>query len=147
MKHLFVTLVAAAALAAAFVATSGTAASGQVTTAAKRFVTSDCDNSAMRPRNIDLLCQFGDGELRKLDWRRWGGARAKGKGKYTHVRRSCFPRCGRSRLFPVRVTLSKPRPCPSARGKQHYRKVVFRFTDGKPKGVNRRERQRINCPF
>jgi hypothetical protein len=43
--------------------------------------------------------------------------------------------------------LTRPRPCSSAGGKQHYRKVSFRFTDGKPKGVKRTERQRINCPI
>jgi hypothetical protein len=148
MKRLLLALLAAAVAATALLVTSGTATSGQqVSTAGKKFVTHNCVQSRIRPREIDLTCQNGSGNLDRLKWKRWGGARAKGRGKYIHIR----PRGVRkppkvSNPFPVRVKLTRSRPCSSKGGKQHYRKVIFRFTDGKPKGVNRTERQRINCP-
>ena len=148
MKRLLLTMLAAAALVTAFVATSGSAVSEQVSAAAKRFVTHNCFTSTMRPNIIDLTCQNGSGNLERLRWRSWGGARAKGKGKYVHITSRGPGKPPRaSDPFPVRVKLTRPRPCSSAGGKQHYRKVNFRFTDGKPKGVQRRERQRINCPI
>jgi hypothetical protein len=148
MRRFLLTMLAAAALVMALIATSGTAVSGQVSAAAKRFVTHDCIQSTMRPKMIDLTCQNGSGNLERLKWKTWGGKRAKGRGKYVHIKFVSPKKPPKvSKPFPVRVKLTRPRPCSSAGGKQHYRKVSFRFTDGKPRGVNRTERQRINCPI
>lgn len=142
MRRILVGTLLVVLLTATFAA-GGTASPGEVTTARNKFVTHNCTDSRMKPREIDLQCQHGDGNLEQLRWRSWGGARAKARGKYRHFP-NCFPQCGDKGPFPVKVRLSRARPCD---GKLHYRKVVFRFTDGKPRGVNRRERQRINCPF
>ena len=140
----FVVLPLAAALLAGGMVTGGTAASGKVSAAAKgKFVSHNCSDSRKRPPVIDLACHGGNGQLERLNWNRWGGDRAKARGKYIHFKK-CFPRCGFAGPFPVRVTLTNARPCG---GRLHYRLAKFRFTDGKPRSLDRRERQRLACPI
>ena len=64
---------------------------------------------------------FAVQQIIKIDWRSWGGRRAKGRGKgYTSVRRQPVP---------VTVTLSKPRKkC----GHRVYSRVKFKYQYGIP---------------
>lgn len=140
-------------IAAALVAIAGSLAVAESSVAAATLtpaargkkVTHNCVGSTKRPAKIILACGDGNAQLRKLRWRSWGNFAAKGRGNFRV--NTCRPDCARGRFksFPVRVRLSRARPCGG--GLPHYRRGKITFKRKKPAFMNRSERNRLFCPF
>ncbi|MFF4365021.1 hypothetical protein [Streptomyces sp. NPDC001594] len=100
----------------------------------------DCFSAAqVRPEEYILACGDGNNRLVGLRWDTWGASTATATG--TDMVNDCRPDCvqGTFRPYPVRVTLSKPRPWPTHPGVQRFTVVRLLYTDTAPEPVHNKD--------
>jgi hypothetical protein len=109
-----------------------------------RFIGCTPSNShKVRPPTIVIACGDGNFYVTDLRWSRWNATSAAGAGT-GHVN-DCTPDCaaGQFRLFPVTVTLFRPRSC--RQRPLQFTRITDRFTAAKPPGAPRTETRKL--PF
>ncbi|WP_406180118.1 hypothetical protein [Streptomyces sp. NBC_01006] len=127
-------LCAAAALAASAVPASAQAPRAVMDP--NPVVVVDCFSQAqVRPQEYLLACGDGNNRLVRLRWDSWGQRTATATG--TDMVNDCTPYCaaGRFRAYPVKVTLSHPRPWPDHPDVQRYTSIRLLYTDTAPSPV------------
>ncbi|MEU3407137.1 hypothetical protein ABZ766_24790 [Streptomyces sp. NPDC006670] len=98
----------------------------------------DCFSAAqVQPEEYILACGDGNNRLVGLRWDSWGASTATATG--TDMVNDCRPYCaaGRFRPYPVRVTLSAPRPWPTHPGVQRFTVIRLLYTDTAPAPVRK----------
>ncbi|GHE38935.1 hypothetical protein [Streptomyces vinaceus] len=134
-------LCAAAALAAGAAVPAAVPAAAQTARAPmdpSPVVVVDCFSQAqVRPREYLLACGDGNNRLVRLRWDSWGQRTATATG--TDMVNDCTPYCaaGKFRAYPVRVTLSHPRPWPGHPDVQRYTSIRLLYTDTAPPPVSK----------
>jgi hypothetical protein len=130
-------LIAALALLGAI----GTAA---LASGSARRVVGNCFKSQARPATIIIACADDNLVLIHVHWRSFGGPSARASGVY-YVN-DCHPYCaaGRFHSYPVKLALSRARPCPD--GYDDYRLASATFTAGRPPGVKATGALPLLCP-
>lgn len=103
----------------------------------------NCNNLQFKPKKIVLACGDAGSWLSKLKWSSWSGTQASGTGTYNQ--NNCTPNCvnGHINRGPVKVTLSKPRTCPS-QTQRAFKQASLTYTGTRPKGAP--ARVKFSCP-
>ncbi|MFG2982209.1 hypothetical protein ACGFYQ_13270 [Streptomyces sp. NPDC048258] len=128
-------LCAAAALAAAAVPASAQPEAAPTPTPGT-VVVADCFSEAqVRPEEYLLACGDGNNRLVGLRWDTWGPRTATATG--TDMVNDCRPYCaaGRFHPYPVKVTLSEPKPWPDLTDVQRFTMIRLVYTDTAPSPV------------
>jgi hypothetical protein len=110
------------------------------------FGIEDCGDPEVRPDRIVLACADFGLYVNKLDWKSWGGAKARATG-VIHAN-TCDPSCaeGSYQSYPVNVRLFKVRNRPCGDGGQlirMYTRIKLSFPDGEPENVDRFRESRV----
>jgi hypothetical protein len=140
MRNALKITVAVAFLAVPSVALAATASgsakappSGAAANSTKPFAI-NCNTEQFKPKRIVLACGDGATWLGKLKWSSWSESSASGAGNYSAI--DCTPDCaaGHVKSYPVKVTLSKVKTCPS---QTHlaFKQATFTYTHTRPKGA------------
>ncbi len=103
----------------------------------------NCNNLQFKPHKIVLACGDAGIWLSKLKWSSWSSTQASGTGVYNA--NDCTPNCasGHIKSGPVKVTLSKPKTCPS-QANPAFRQVALTYTGTRPKPAP--SKFRLPCP-
>ncbi|MGW0366144.1 hypothetical protein [Streptomyces sp. NPDC002990] len=128
-------LCAAVTLAAATVAASPQTRTAPAP-APDPVVVVDCFSKAqVRPDEYLLACGDGNNRLVGLRWDSWGPRTATATG--TDMVNDCRPYCaaGRFRPYPVKVTLSDPKPWQAGSDVQRFTVIRLVYTDTAPSPV------------
>jgi hypothetical protein len=129
MRNALKISVAVACLAAlpsvALAATSGTSG---------KPLAINCNVLKFKPKKIVIACGDGGIWLSKLRWSSWNATGATGAGTYNQ--NNCTPNCvnGHINSAPVKVTLSKPKMCPS-QSHPAFKQATLTYTGTRPKGA------------
>jgi hypothetical protein len=102
------------------------------------------EKAKYKPKTIIVACADANFQIRKISWSHWGHDYAKGKGRAKV--NDCDPSCadGHFHSYPVKVRAERPHHCEDY-GKREWRRLRWRFTDKKPAGVPRRDKQDRAC--
>jgi hypothetical protein len=94
----------------------------------------NCTREQYKPNRIVLACGDGGSWLGKLKWSSWGHQKAAATGNYSV--NDCTPDCAAGHLhsYPVTVTLTKPKACPS-QSHTAFKQVSLVYTATRPKGA------------
>jgi hypothetical protein len=108
-----------------------------------RSLAINCNVEQFKPKRITLACGDAGIFLGKLKWSSWGASSASASGTYDQ--NTCNPDCaaGKIKSTPVKVTLSKPKPC-SIQANPAFRQATFTYTGTRPKGAP--TRATFRCP-
>jgi hypothetical protein len=104
----------------------------------------NCTREQYKPKRIVISCGDGSTWLGQLKWSSWGRRSATGRGKFNAV--NCTPDCaaGHAHSYAVKVTLSKPKTCPSQSNPAFKQATVTYTTGPRPKGAP--ARLTFRCP-
>jgi hypothetical protein len=96
-----------------------------------RTLAINCNQEQFKPRKIVLACGDGGSWLGKLKWSSWSRSTAAASGTYNAI--DCTPTCaaGHVKTYPVRVTLSKPKPCPG-QAQRAFKRAALSYTGTRP---------------
>jgi hypothetical protein len=103
----------------------------------------NCNSEQFKPKRITLACGDAGTWLAKLNWSSWSGTSASGAGTYNV--NTCTPDCaaGKSKSYPVKVTLSKVKTCPS-QTHPAFKQAALTWTGTKP--ANAPAKLSFRCP-
>ena len=93
------------------------------------------DKAAYKPDKVIVACGDGNFFVVRLEWSKWTGKAASGKG--TGKVNDCTPNCaqGMFRSYAVKLIATKPVMCPS--GKREFSRLAYYFRH-KPPGTARK---------
>lgn len=103
----------------------------------------NCLQEKFKPAKITVSCVDGTVRVSKLEWTSWSSTEAHASGVYQVDR--CSPSCasGRTRSFPVKITLSRPKACPGHKHKA-FGRLSYTFGTKRPKPTPRHTS--LPCP-
>jgi hypothetical protein len=108
-----------------------------------RTLAINCGQEQFKPKKIVVACGDGGVWLSKLKWSSWSGSQASGSGSYNA--NDCKPDCaaGHVHSYPVKVTLSKVKTCPSQTSRA-FKQAALTYTGTRPSPAP--ARLTFSCP-
>lgn len=99
-----------------------------------RTLAINCGHEQFKPTKIVVACGDGGIWLSQLKWSSWNGSQASASGNYNA--NDCTPDCaaGHVHSYPVKVTLSKPKTCPSQTGRA-FKQASLTYKGTRPTGA------------